>query len=237
MQVEGIKSQIISESDDLIDAITKALKKSKKRLKEKDILCISSKVLSVSQGRIIDCKNEKEFDKLCKKEADIFLKGNKAHLTIKNGFFIPNSGIDKSNAPKGKVILMPKNLWKSAEYIRKTLKKHFKLRNLGIIIIDSTCVPLRQGTVGIALSYAGFSGVESNINKKDIFGKKLKITKKAVADSLSSAANLIMGEANEKIPFVIMKNAPALFTNKKASSREVKMHHKNDIFKPILPKK
>ena len=227
MQIKEIKTTVFKEGN-LKDFIVKFVK-----LKEKAILCISSKILAVSQGRVVDCKDDKVFKKLIKKEADKLYKGNPASLTIKNGLFIPNSGIDESNISKGKVVLMPTNPWKAAHKLHSELKKHFKLKNLGIIIVDSTCMPLRQGTIGVALGYAGIEGVENKIGTKDIYGNKLKMTKINIADSLATTANLVMGEGNEKTPLVIIQNTKAKYTNKKQTSVKIKMNPKKDIFKAL----
>ena len=81
-----------------------------------------------------------------------------------------NAGIDESNA-MGKIILLPKNSFKSAEIIRKKLQNKFGVKNLGILITDSRLFPLRAGIVGVALGYAGFKGIKNYIGKKDIFGR------------------------------------------------------------------
>ena len=103
-----------------------------------------------------------------------------------------DAGIDESNA-KGKLILLPKDSFHTAEQIRLMLCKYFKIKNLGIIISDSGLLPLRNGVIGIAQGYAGLEGVKSYKEEKDIFGRKFIYSNTNVADSLATGATLCMG--------------------------------------------
>lgn len=160
-----------------------------------------------------------------------------AGLTITQGCFIPFAGIDQSNAPKGMAILWPKNPFASAARLQKNLAAHFHLKRLGILIADSTCHPLRRGTGGLAIGWAGFVGVEDERGKKDLYGKKLRITQKAVADNLSSAALLLAGEAAERTPFVIFRGAPVRFTNRKIDPTDALISPDQCLFRSLYPKK
>ena len=83
-----------------------------------------------------------------------------------------------------------------------------KGRRIAVIIGDSRTHPLRLGCVGVALACVGLEPVEDARGQKDLFGRELKITRKAVADNLVSAAQIVMGEGDEGIPAVIIKDAP-----------------------------
>jgi F420-0:gamma-glutamyl ligase len=137
----------------------------------------------------------------------------KAILTLKDNILVANSGVDQSNVPKEFVILWPKNFYSWADRIRKYIKQKFKV-NVGVIVRDSNCHPLRRGTFGVALAIAGFEGVRDVRDKIDLFGKKLIITRENVADNLASAATLVMGETTEKVPVVVIKNALVRPSNK-----------------------
>jgi len=60
----------------------------------------------------------------------------------------------------------------------------------------------------VALACAGIEPVEDARGQKDLFGRELKITRKAVADNLVSAAQIVMGEGDEGVPAVIIRDAP-----------------------------
>ena len=105
----------------------------------------------------------------------------------------------------------------SADNIRKEFKKKLNV-DVGVIISDSHCVPLRTGTTGFALATSGFNAVIDERGKKDLFGKKIRITQRAVADGLASAAVVIMGETDERMPAVLIRNAPINLTNQPSKS-------------------
>ncbi len=232
-----LKSRLVKPSDDLMGVIKQSLKAQKEKLKNGDILVIASKIVAYTQGRLILVKNKKEFQNLIKKEADKVLQEGEMVITLKNRILIPNAGIDNSNTPKGFVILWPKEPFKTAQTIRQKLMREYKLKNLGILISDSHCQPLRLGTSGIAISWAGFEGVEDVRKNKDLFGKKMKYTQIAIADNLASAANLLMGETNASVPFVIARGLKVKWTNKKASAKDYFISPKECIYKGFYNKK
>lgn len=217
IKIIPIKSKIITVKDNLFNVLKESF--SKIKLQEKDILVIASKVVSITTKRIIPFAGEDKLREefrtdLINKEAEYVFPGSYPYLTIKNGIMCPNAGIDESNG-NGSFILWPKSPMKSAEILLKKLKKFYKLKELGIVIADSACYPLKEGTIGIGIGFAGFEGVKNYIGKKDIYLKPLKITKKSLVDTLASAAELAMGEGNEKIPFVLIRGQKIKFTNKK----------------------
>nr|MDQ3015055.1 coenzyme F420-0:L-glutamate ligase [bacterium] len=138
-----------------------------------------------------------------------------------------NAGIDESNA-KNKLILLPQDSFKTAEVLCENFKKHFSLKKLGVLITDTRSMPLRIGTVGKALGYAGFEPLKSYIGKKDLFGRKSRVTQSNVADALAASAVLVMGEGNEQTPMVVIKDAPVIFSNKKGGS--LALPPEGDIF-------
>ncbi|MBN2153639.1 MAG: coenzyme F420-0:L-glutamate ligase, partial [Candidatus Lokiarchaeota archaeon] len=76
------------------------------------------------------------------------------------------------------------------------------------MIIDSRVQPLKVGVIGGALAVSGFQPVEDIRGQEDIFGRALLIKQIAVADDLSSAAEIAMREAAEQTPFVLIHGAP-----------------------------
>jgi coenzyme F420-0:L-glutamate ligase/coenzyme F420-1:gamma-L-glutamate ligase len=106
-------------------------------------------------------------------------------------------------------VLLPKDPGASAERIRKQLQKAFQCK-VGVIVGDSRTQPMRLGCVGIALGCAGLQPVEDARGSRDLFGKELTITSKATADNMVSAAQLIMGEAGEGIPAVVVRGSDCI---------------------------
>ena len=210
------------------------MKKEKLEPRDGNILVVSSKVVALSEGRIVNYKTIKPSEKaeslakqydlepgfveLVLQEADKIFGGVKrAILTIKNNTFIANAGVDHSNAPKDYAILWPKNPSLSADNIRKEFKKRLNV-NIGVIISDSHCSPLRTGTTGFSLATSGLDAVMDERGKKDLFGKKMRITQRAVADGLASVAVVLMGETNERIPAVLIRDSKIKLTNQPSKS-------------------
>lgn len=262
MEVVALKTHTLKKSCDLFGELAKAFSKNHMRLREKDIIVVSSKVAALAQGRLIKI-GKLGLRKLIEQEADVMFEGcpdvrfaksghqllsraptyvgarpsGKIPLTLKNGVLIPQAGIDVSNAPKGYAILWPKNPFKAALSLWWNMRKKFHLKKTGVAIVDSHCQPLRWGTTGLAIGWAGFKGIEDARGEKDIYGKKLRVTKKAVADNLASAALLVMGEAAEKIPFVIIRNAPVKFTTQRPRKNDIVVKPEKCIFNGIYNKK
>jgi coenzyme F420-0:L-glutamate ligase / coenzyme F420-1:gamma-L-glutamate ligase len=231
MYVEAIKSNIITEGEDLLGAIEKSLQR--RKLREKDILVVASKVLAVSQNRIRKIKNKREFKELVQREADQIIGNEEVMLTLKNGIFTPWAGIDRSNIKKGYAICWPDHPYEVALELQKKLALKYNLQQLGVIIADSFCAPLRKGVISVAIGYAGFFGVKDMEGKKDIFGNKMKYTRQAVADSLATSAQLLMGETDEKKPFALIKGAPVEFTNIKNDPQEALLDRSECIYAPL----
>ena len=233
MQIKALKSKIITPEDDLLEVVIHALKIARSSLRDKDILIVTSKVLSITQGRIKPVATEAAFNNLVKKEADKIIGKSQVTLTMKNGIYIPWAGIDRSNIQPGYAVLWPKRPFEAAQKICLALKKRFKLKNLGVIITDSHCVPLRRGVSGIAIGYAGIKGVNDLRGKKDLYGNTLKVSQQNVVDMAASAAHLVMGEAAEQTPFAILRDAPFFFTNGKIDKNEPVITADKCLFSPL----
>jgi F420-0:gamma-glutamyl ligase len=99
--------------------------------------------------------------------------------------------------------------------MKTRLESQINQKDVGVIIADSRTQPLRLGTVGLAVAVAGINPIKDYRGHPDIFGKPLRITRSAVADNLASAAQILLGEADEQVPFVLIRDAPVQFTNKR----------------------
>lgn len=228
MKIKPIKTRIFRENENLVEFILKYCKK----IPEKSILVITSKIVSLSEGRTIANTSIATKEKLIKKESEFAIKTKLVWLTIKDGMVMASAGIDESNV-KNKLILLPKDSFYSADIIRKKLQKIFKVKKLGILITDSRIFPLRAGIVGVTLGYAGFKGIRDYRGTKDIFNRVLKFSRTDVADSLATAAVLCMGEGKEQQPLALITDAPVEFIEK-VNKKELLINLKEDIFYPLL---
>lgn len=233
MKVHAIKTRkFLPPKDDLWDLLSAI-----KDLKENSVAAVTSKVVSIGEGRCIPIEKFPDKDKLVEMETDKYLPRDATPSslvmhTIKNNIFIASAGIDESNGA-GYYILWPKDAKASSKRIWKFLTKKFKLNNLGVIITDSRLVPFRRGVVGIVLSFFGFKPLRDYRGRKDIFGRELRMETSNLPDSLATAAVLEMGEGAEQSPISIITDIPYIkFTNKDSDDFEIPA--KEDIFYPLF---
>ena len=240
MIVKSVKTRaLIPPKDNLLSVIKESF--SGLKLKEKSVIVVTSKVVSIWEGVCIKIDNSKiEKDRLIKKEADLYIERvskspEDVMLTIKDNILIPTSGIDESNA-NGYYILWPQKPFLSAKKIYSFIKKEYRLKNFGVIISDSHTTPLRTGIIGIGLAYYGFNPLRDYRGKKDIFGRELKMSQTNIVDSLSATAVYEMGEGAEQMPIAIIEDAGDIeFTGKDFSkSNPLRIGIDEDIYSPFL---
>lgn len=246
MKLYAVKTRTVKAGDNLVEVILESLRNQNLQLEDNDVLALSSKIVSYSEGRVARLSDIKpsdkarelarkyalkpEFAELILREANKIYGGvEKAVLTLKDGMLTANAGIDSKNAPEDCVVLWPLNLTESTGKIREELGSRTGKR-IAVLIVDSGLVPLRIGTNGLALAVAGFKPIRDHRGSKDLCGKKITITRHAVADDMASAAHLLMGEAAEKTPIVVIKGAPLDFDEGVYSSESMMMPFKECIF-------
>ena len=238
MNIIPIKTHKITSSDkNILNILDRYLPK----LNEKTILAVTSKIVSITEGRTLEIGSIDK-KKLIQKEADWYIDEETQYghtLTIKDYILLPSAGIDESNG-KGRYILWPKNPQKSANLIRSYLKRKFRLKDIGIIITDSKTTPLRWGVTGVCVAYSGFFALNDFIGRPDLFGYILKATKVNMVDALATAAVVVMGESVEQTPLGIISDVPFVRFNKNdPTKKEIDAYHiemKDDLFAPILTK-
>ena len=197
-------------------------------------MVVTSKIVALAENRTAIIKDTKTKEKLIKAESDLAIPTKLVWLTVKDNQVMATAGIDESNA-KGKLILLPKNSFKTAAILRRALMKKYKIKNLGILITDSRTAPLRAGVTGTALGHAGFAGIKNYCGQPDIFGRKFKFSRVNVADSLAAAAVLVMGEGREKQPLAVIQDGPIKFCGK-IKADELKINLKDDMYRPFFLK-
>jgi len=229
VQVLGLSLPLVEPGDDLPSMILRAADQIG-GLRDGDIVVVSSKVVATAEGRFRELSRmrpstrakkiaaksgqEPELVELILNEADRVLSTCRgAILTIKNGAICANAGVDLSNAPKGKAILLPRYPEKAAKALRLALMAGSKAK-IAVVISDSVVHPLKLGTVGQAIATAGMEPVIDCRGERDLYGKPLKITYRAIADQLASAAQVVMGEAGERVPVAVARDVEVKFVEK-----------------------
>jgi coenzyme F420-0:L-glutamate ligase/coenzyme F420-1:gamma-L-glutamate ligase len=222
VQLIPVKARLERKPFVFVTELGKALVANRQTLQDGDILVVSGKYLAMAEGRFVDLakvvpmEDAKEYStkygmgqglaETVIRESDLVLRGLQGFLlTVKDGAFAPNAGVDKSNIPKGEAILHPSDAASLPRRIRREVLLSFGAM-VGVVVTDSRLQPLRRGTVGISIGFSGFEAVVDDRGRKDLFGNRLKVTRRAVADDLSSAAQLLMGESDEGVPIVIARS-------------------------------
>ncbi|MEX2724594.1 MAG: coenzyme F420-0:L-glutamate ligase [Candidatus Freyarchaeota archaeon] len=223
IHIIGLKGiPIVKEGDDIAKLIVEAAKAQGIEIKAKDIFVIAQTIVSRAEGSVVDLNTvvpsdfairiAERFEKdprqieVILREAKQIIRMEHAIITeTKHGFICANSGVDKSNMPgEHFVSLLPKDPEKSAREIRRELEKLTGVK-LAVIISDTHGRPFREGAINVALGVSGMKPVWDRRGDIDLFGYTLKSTLVGIADELASAAELVMGEANEGIPVVIIR--------------------------------
>jgi coenzyme F420-0:L-glutamate ligase len=112
--------------------------------------------------------------------------------------------VDASNAPPGCVTPLPSNPDSSALILKRRIKQETGA-DVGVIVADSRTHAMRVGCSGVAIGCAGIPSVLDARGRNDLFGRPLVVTRQALADNLASAAEVVMGEADERIPAALVR--------------------------------
>ena len=230
MIIRPIKTRVFQEGDDLFAFITDYFKK----LPEKPVVVITSKIVALAERRTAIAENAQMKEKLIRAESELAIPTKYVWLTIKDGMVMASAGIDESNA-NGKLILLPKDSFKTARFLSNKLRQKYGVRHLGVLITDSRTIPLRAGVTGVAVGCAGFRGIKDYRGMPDIFGRKFKFSRTDIADSLATAAVLVMGEGNERQPLAIVERAPVEFCDK-INRAELRIDIQEDMYRPLFSK-
>lgn len=212
----------VEKGDDIGLLIIKAAEKQGIPIENGDIIVITHKIISKSEGRLVDLK--KVVPSLFAKQISINAKKDPAYIEIitseirrivkmwrhhlitetKHGFVCANAGVDKSNVPgEDKVALLPRDSDLSARRIRNRIKE-FTGSDIAVIVSDTFGRPWRKGQVNVAIGISGMNPLRDYKGKKDSTGNILTVTNIAVADELASSAELVMNKA-DGVPVAIIK--------------------------------
>jgi len=220
-EVFGLSTGIIRSGDSVSDRIAESADRQCGGIFEGDIIVVAETAVATAEGNIIDLSTitpSSRAEELGKKyqmdprtvevvlhESDSVVGGIPGFLLcMKAGTLLPNAGVDASNAPTGCVTPLPKNPDQSALAIKAAIELRYRVK-VGVIIADSRTHAMRLGCSGVAIGCAGITAVIDDRGRCDLFGRKLEVTKRAVGDNIVSAAELVMGEADECTPAAIVR--------------------------------
>ena len=231
--LEGIP--LVKSGDDISKIIKEAILNSDYDLCDGDIILIAETLISKAEGNIIKLDDNVTSDKaveIAKKKkkdpklVEVILQNSTEIVEVgpnfivtetKQGFVCANAAIDESNVEDGLATPVPENPDKSANEIREFLESEFE-KDLAVIITDTQGRAFRIGAIGTAIGCSGINPLWVRVGEKDLYGRELETTEIATADELASAASLIMGQADEGLPAVIISGFSAFNHLRKTDS-------------------
>jgi coenzyme F420-0:L-glutamate ligase/coenzyme F420-1:gamma-L-glutamate ligase len=204
----------IRPGDALVDKLLASLRNIRIRFQPGDILIIKHKVVSKSEGRVVDLTTIQPSEEsiawakqysLDPRVIELAMRESRAVIRRKNGvlitethhgFLCANSGVDVSNVNGGAhALLLPEDPDRSAASLRRALKRLTGI-DIPVIVTDSFGRPWREGLTEVAIGIAGMKPLRDDRGRRDPHGYKLKASVEAVADELACAAGLVCGKLN-----------------------------------------
>ena len=219
----GIK--LVEPGDDLRDIAVAAFTANRLVPDTGDVLVVAQKIVSKAEGRYVDVATVKPSERAIALGAEVdkdprfvevvlsesrrVVRHRPGLLIVEHrlGFVMANAGIDHSNLPAQgdeRVLLLPEDPDGSARALREQLAEAFGT-DIAVIICDSFGRPWRKGTVGVALGAAGLPALIDLRGQPDLFGRELLVTETGFADEIAAAAGLVMGQADEAVPMVLVR--------------------------------
>ncbi len=236
MQIRAIKLSVLNPPQ---DSLFNRIKESRLTLQEGDIVAVSSKVVSIHEGRCVPVRDFSK-DELIKEEAQLYVSREAAKspygafFTVTRGVLVGSAGVDESNG-NGHYILYPEDPMGSAKKILAWLKKTYKVKKLGLVITDSHSTPLHRGAIGFCIGWAGFDPFYDYRGLRDVFGRPLQFSQANFADALAVASVLVMGEGDEQTPLAVVRDVPEkIFESRHTKKENFSVTLDNDLFAPFF---
>jgi coenzyme F420-0:L-glutamate ligase/coenzyme F420-1:gamma-L-glutamate ligase len=217
---------LVASGDDLAGMTVAALQRAELHLEPTDVLVFAQKVVSKAEGRRVDLatvipsaralelaravQKDPRLVELVLRESRRIVRAAPEVLIVEHrlGLVMANAGIDQSNVadPGGGefALLLPQDPDSSAARLRARLGELTGCEP-GVIISDSFGRPWRLGTVGVAIGCAGIAATLDLRGKADLFGRALRVTVVGHADELAAAASVLMGQASEARPVILIR--------------------------------
>jgi len=217
---------MVRPGDDLAGLLIAACERNALSPTDGDVFVVAQKIVSKAEGRYVDLAKIQPSPRAVRLAAEVskdprlvevilaesrrVVRQRPGVLIVEHrlGFIMANAGVDRSNIDPDvaaePVLLLPSDPDASAAGLRARLAAHFRTRP-GVIVTDSWGRAWRRGTVGVALGVAGLPALMDMRGRPDLFGQALRVTQTGFADEIASAASLIMGQADEARPMVLVR--------------------------------
>jgi coenzyme F420-0:L-glutamate ligase/coenzyme F420-1:gamma-L-glutamate ligase len=241
---------MVEAGNDLVALIATALEQNGITLRTGDVLVVAQKIVSKAEGRIVDLatvvpspqaielaeeiQKDPRLVEVILSESVRVVRKRPGLLIVEHrlGFIMANGGVDQSNVgppdSMPRVLLLPENPDRSAENLRRGLMDVTGTA-VGVIINDSFGRAWRRGTVGVAIGAAGLPGLVDLRGQPDLFGRRLEVSVIGFADEIAAAASLLMGQANEAQPVVLVRGL--VWSAPEATAASIVRPAEEDLFR------
>jgi coenzyme F420-0:L-glutamate ligase/coenzyme F420-1:gamma-L-glutamate ligase len=184
----------VKAGDDLAAMLAAALKPMEP--KSGDILVVTHKVVSKSEGALAEARSDADYRRIVEDEAQTIIRrrGDLVIAITHHGFVCANAGVDRSNVVGDNVVLLPKHPDRSARRLRARLERALGI-DLAVIITDTFGRPWRTGLVDVAIGISGMKPILDLRGTSDMNGQMLEVTEVAIADEVAAAAELAIGKS------------------------------------------
>ncbi len=219
----------IHPGDDLGRIVVQAMEAAGYPLQEGDVVVVTQKIVSKAEGRLVSIAGitpsseamawaeqtgkDPRLVELILRESSRVLRARPGLIIVEHrlGFVCANAGIDHSNVCPGNeedawALLLPEDPDASARRLRDTLRALTGVE-VAVLIVDSHGRAWRMGAVGVAIGVAGLRPVTDLRGRADRCGRTLHVSQVGTADEIAAAASLLMGQAAEGTPVVVVRGA------------------------------
>ena len=223
---------MVHEGDDLVSLLLDALGASDLELRDQDLVIVTSKVVSKSEGRVVPFDGTDEHKVRLVEQESVRVLRRRGTLRItetRHGFVNANAGIDLSTTDDGTAILLPDDPDRSARRIRAELRRRCAV-DVAVVITDTFGRVWRNGVTDVAIGSAGIVPVMDLRGTTDVTGRVLEATEVAIVDEIAGAANLVL-EKSAGTPFALIRGLDERFFGAGSIGNDVVRAANGDLFR------
>ena len=223
---------MVKDGDDLVAMFLEVLGTSATTLEHRDLVIVTSKVVSKAEGRVVDFDGTEEHKVALIEGESARILRRRGPLRITethHGFINANAGIDLSNTDDGTAVLLPKDPDRSARRFRAEIQRRCGVE-VAVIITDTFGRVWRVGVTDVAIGSSGVIPVLDLRGTIDATGRVLEVTEVAIADEIAGAANLVLGKA-EATPFAIVRGLDGAYFGEGSIKESALRRSNEDLFR------
>jgi len=223
---------MVHEGDDLVTLLLDALRDQGESLVHRDLVVVTSKVVSKSEGRVVAHDGTEEHKVALVEGESVRILRRRGTLRITetaHGFVNANAGVDLSNTDSGTAVLLPVDPDRSARRMRGEIARRLSV-DVAVVITDTFGRVWRNGVTDVALGSAGLRAVLDLRGTTDANGRLLDATEVALADEIAGAANLVLGK-DQGTPFALLHGLDDSYFGDGSVKEQIVRSPHDDLFR------